>query len=72
MELKYQPYKIIKKGKIIIGIIGVGIEMKGLVPDLIVGNSKYLHPVGNVNTVAAKLKKDMWYNRVFSLSHLRH
>ena len=72
MELKYQPYKIIKKGKITIGIIGVGIEMKGLVPDLLVGNAKYLDPVVNVNTVAAKLKKDMWYDMVFSLSHLGH
>ena len=64
MELKYQHYKIIKKGKLTIGIISVGIEMKGLVPDLLVGNLKYFHPVGNVNTVAAKLKKDIWYDMV--------
>ena len=72
IELKYQPNKIIKKGKLTIGIIGVGIEMKGLVPDLFVGNLKHLHPVGNVNTEAAKLKKYMWYDMVISLSHLGH
>ena len=44
--------------------------MKGLVPDLLVGNAKYLDPVVNVNTVAAKLKKDMGCDMVIWLSHL--
>jgi 5'-nucleotidase len=70
MEFKYQPYKIIKKGKLKIGITGVGIEMKGLVPDLLAGNTKYLDPVANVNRVAAKLKKDMGCDMVICLSHL--
>ena len=33
MENKSLPYKIFKKGKLKIGVTGVGIEMKGLVPD---------------------------------------
>jgi 5'-nucleotidase len=70
MEFKYQPYKIIKKGKLKIGITGVGIEMKGLVPDLLVGNTKYLDPIANLNIVAAKLKKDMGCDMVICLSHL--
>ncbi len=70
MENKFQPYKIIKKGKLKIGITGVGIEMKGLVPDLLIGNTKYADPVENVNRVAAKLKKDMGCDMVICLSHL--
>src|SRR6188768_18117 len=45
MEQKSQPYKIFKKGKLKIGITGVGIEMKGLVPDSLFGNTQYLDPV---------------------------
>jgi len=70
MEFKYQPFKIIQKGKLKIGITGVGIEMKGLVPDLLAGNTKYLDPIQNVNIVAAKLKKDMRCDMVICLSHL--
>lgn len=70
IELKYQSYKIIKKGKLTIGITGVGIEMKGLLPDLLIGNTKYLDPVVNVNTVAVKLKKDMGCDIVICLSRL--
>jgi len=70
MENKYQPYKIITKGKLKIGITGIGIEMKGLVPDLLSGNTKYADPVKNANRVAAKLKKNMGSDFVVCLSHL--
>jgi 5'-nucleotidase len=70
MENKYQPYKIIKKGNLKIGITGVGIEMKGLVPDLLTGNTKYADPIENANRVAAKLKHDMGCDMVICLSHL--
>ncbi len=70
MEYKYAPYKIFKKGKLKIGVTGVGIAMKGLVPDLLAGNTQYLDPIVNVNRVAAKLKKDMGCDMVICLSHL--
>jgi len=70
MEFKYQPYKIIKKGKLKIGITGVGIEMKGLVPDVLAGNTKYLDPIENANKTAYKLKKDHGCDMVICLSHL--
>ena len=57
MEGKSQPYKIIRKGKLKIGITGVGIEMKGLVPDNLIGNTKYLDPIVQVSQVADDLKK---------------
>ncbi len=70
MEGKYQPYKIIKKGKLKIGITGVGIEMKGLVPDNLAGNTKYLDPIVSINRVAADLKKNKGCDMVICLSHL--
>ncbi len=70
MEHKYAPYKIFKKGKLIIGVTGVGIEMKGLVPDTLAGNTQYLDPIVNVNRVAAKLKKEMGCDMIICLSHL--
>lgn len=45
MEYKTQPYKIFKKGKLKIGVFGVGIEGKGLIPDNLFGATKYLDPV---------------------------
>lgn len=70
MENKSIPYTVIKKGKLKIGITGVGIEMKGLVPDNLFGNTKYLNPVEKLNETAALLKKDKDCDMVICLSHL--
>ncbi len=70
MEFKSQPYKVFNKGKLKIGVTGVGIEMKGLVPDNLFGNTKYLDPVENLNRTAAMLKKDKGCDMVVCLSHL--
>jgi 5'-nucleotidase len=70
MEFKYQPYKIFKKGKLKIGVTGVGIEMSGLVPDSLFGNTKYLDPIQKANETAAILKKEQGCDMVICLSHL--
>ncbi len=70
MEYKYQPYKIFKKGKLKIGVTAVGIEMKGLVPDSLFGNTKYLDPVQKSNEIADKLKKENGCDMIICLSHL--
>ncbi len=70
MESKYQPYKIFKKGKLKIGVTAVGIEMSGLVPDALFGNTKYLDPIQKANEMADKLKKDDGCDMVICLSHL--
>lgn len=70
MEYKYESYKIIRKGKLKIGITGVGIELKGLVPENLSGNTRYLDPVENANNVAYKLKKEKDCDMVICLSHL--
>jgi 5'-nucleotidase len=70
MEFKYQPYKIFKKGKLKIGVTAVGIELAGLVPDSLFGNTQYLDPVQKANKTAAELKKQQGCDMVICLSHL--
>ena len=70
MEFNYQPYKIFKKGKLKIGVTGVGIEMKGLIQDNLTGNTKYLDPIANANMMADKLKHEKGCDMVICLSHL--
>lgn len=70
MEHRSVPYKIFKKGRLKIGVTGVGIAMKGLVPDALYGNTRYLDPVENANATAAYLKKEKGCDMVICLSHL--
>jgi 5'-nucleotidase len=70
MEMKTLPYTILKKGKLKIGITGVGIEMKGLVPENLYGNTQYLDPVQKLNETAGKLKKEEGCDMIICLSHL--
>ncbi|MER3499448.1 MAG: metallophosphatase [Chitinophagaceae bacterium] len=70
MEYKYEPYRIFKKGRLKIGVFGVGIEMKGLVPENLYGATKYLDPVQKATEVADKLNNDKHCDMVICLSHL--
>jgi 5'-nucleotidase len=70
MENKTQPYKIFKKGKIKIGVFGVSIEGRGLIPDSLFGATKYSDPVQKANEVAGKLKNDEDCDMIICLSHL--
>lgn len=69
MEGKSIPYKIIDKGNIKIGILGVGIEGKGLIPDNLFGNTVYKNPIENANKTAADLRKK-GCELIICLSHL--
>ena len=70
MEGKYLPYKIFRKGKLKVGVTGVGVELHGLVSDVNYGNTKYLDPIENANKMATKLKKEDGCDMVICLSHL--
>lgn len=70
MEYKYQPYKIFRKGKLRIGVFGIGIEMAGLVSENLYDRTKYLDPVMKANETANTLKKDKRCDMVICLSHL--
>ena len=70
MEHRYQPYKIFRKGKIKVGVFGLGIEMAGLVSENLSAGTKYLDPVIKGNELAYHLKKEKGCDLVICLSHL--
>ena len=70
MEYKYQPYKVFKKGRLKIGVFGLGIEMAGLVSETLTAGTKYLDPVIKANETAYTLKKQKNCDFVIALSHL--
>lgn len=69
MESKFQPYKIFQKGDLKIGVLGVGIELKGLVPENLYEKTVYLHPIESANRTADLLRKQ-GCDMVICLSHL--
>ncbi|KAF0236592.1 MAG: metallophosphatase [Sediminibacterium sp.] len=69
MEFKYKPYTIIQKGKQKIGILGVGIELAGLVPENLYGKTVYKNPIESANATAALLKQQHC-DFIICLSHL--
>ncbi|MEL6273834.1 MAG: metallophosphatase [Bacteroidota bacterium] len=70
MEGKTLPYHIIEKGPVRVGVFGVGIELKGLVPDELYGNTVYQDPIERANKTAKLLKEVKSCDLVVSLSHL--
>lgn len=70
MEGKSRPYKIFHRGKLKIGVTGVGIDPKGLVPDALAGKTTYGDPVQAVSAQAEWLKKTKGCDMVICLSHL--
>jgi 5'-nucleotidase len=64
------PYKIIRKGPLKIGITGVGIELNGLVPKKLCGNTRYQNPLESAEKYAKILKLDYNCDYVICLSHL--
>lgn len=70
MNGKTQPYKIFKKGPLKIGVLGVGIELEGLVPPKHFKGTRYLDPIKTANKYALQLKKEQQCDLVICLSHL--
>ncbi len=65
-----QPYKIINKGNVKIGIIGLGIELHGLVDPSKCGDIKYNCPIDYGDKVAGYLKTQKNCDYIIALSHL--
>ncbi|MDO5523030.1 MAG: metallophosphoesterase [Bacteroidia bacterium] len=65
-----KPYSIIKRDGIKIGIIGIGIQPKGLVATDNYAGMKFLSPVETANELALKLKTTDKCDIVICLSHL--
>ena len=69
MEGKSIPYKIFERKNIKIGVLGVGIELQGLVPENLYGKTVYRDPVECANTTT-KILKNKGCNMIICLSHL--
>lgn len=70
LEGKVEPYRIFKKGGTRIGVLGVGIELDGLVAPKLYGDIKYNDPIARANQVAEELKTKKKCDLVICLSHL--
>jgi len=64
------PYQVFKKGKVKIGVTGVGIELEGLVDPDLYKNTIYTDPIIAANTQANYLKNYLDCDYVICLSHL--
>lgn len=64
-----QETVIFRKGKLKIGVFGLGVELKGLVPDQFYGETIYLDPIERAQDMVSKLK-DENCDLVICLSHL--
>lgn len=65
-----KPYIIKEYDGIRVGMVGVGIELDGLVPESLYAGTRYLDPVESVNHYAAELKEKHGCHLVVVLSHL--
>lgn len=64
-----RPSMILEKGGLKIGVLGVGVELNGLVPPDKFGETKYLDPIECANKEADRLKKE-GCELIICLSHL--
>ena len=64
-----RDFEILQRGKLKIGIFGVGVELQGLVPDTKFGNTVYLNPIDRGNKIA-KILHDKGCDLIICLSHL--
>ncbi|NCI49318.1 twin-arginine translocation signal domain-containing protein [Sediminibacterium roseum] len=69
MEGRSQPYQVFQKGDLKIGVLGVGIELRGLVPENLYGRTVYSNPVEAANRNADILRKK-GCDMIICLSHL--
>lgn len=65
-----QPYKIINRKPLKIGVFGLGIELKGLVPDNLYKSTIYKDPIEAARQTSSLLKNDEKCDLVICLSHL--
>ncbi len=70
LKNKIKPYRVIIKDGIRIGILGVGIELAGLVPKNLYQETMHENPYTKANEFAKILKKDEKCDYIICLSHL--
>lgn len=63
-------YKIFDRGGVKLGVFGLGIELAGLVPKVLYGNTRYQDPIQIAEKTAFFLKNEAKCDYVICLSHL--
>jgi 5'-nucleotidase len=69
LDQQTQAYKIFKKGKLKVGVFGIGVELKNLVPDKLFGETIYNNPIEIAQDMVEKLKSENC-DIIICLSHL--
>jgi len=70
LDNKTQPYKIFHKGKYKVGVFGLGIDPKNLIPDNLFGKTIFLDPLNIANETAHFLRHKKNCNLIICISHL--
>jgi len=70
LQGKIKPYQIIQKGLVKVGVIGVGVELQGLVSPTLTGALRYSDPIPIAQNLANRLKFDFGCHYIILLSHL--
>lgn len=70
LEGKVEAYRVFQKGAIRVGVLGVGIDLRGLVDERLTRNIRYTDPVLAANHAALHLRKEEKCDLVICLSHL--
>ena len=70
MHDKYLKYKVFNKGGIKVGVFGIGIELDGLVPKNLYGNTLYQNPIEKANYYSSHLRVSLGCDLIICLSHL--
>jgi len=65
-----REYQVKNVGDIRIGIFGLGIELQGLVPKNLYGNTVYEDPITKGNSISSFLKNELKCDYIICLSHL--
>ncbi|MBI1182895.1 bifunctional metallophosphatase/5'-nucleotidase [bacterium] len=66
---RFEPYKIFNRGELKIGVFGLGIELKGLVPEKLYRETVYLDPVEKAREMVQELQGQQCHY-IICLSHL--
>ncbi|MBR8537766.1 metallophosphatase [Carboxylicivirga sediminis] len=64
------PYKVIQKGPLKVGVIGLGIELAGLVNPKSYKETRYNDPIEAANITALVLREKLGCDLIIALSHL--
>lgn len=66
----FEPFKIVKKGGVKIGLFGLGVDLVGLTFDKNIKGLVYKNPIKVANQLSDYLKNDMKCDFIVCLSHL--